>query len=333
MRNYTHLSLPERELIYLYLNQGKSKRQIGRLLNRHHRTISREIKRNQKGGEATSELVNYRPSTAQSLATARRQLAKVGVRKLDDPALRQYVIRQLGRSWSPQQISGRLKLKAPQSAVSYETIYQFIYAKDNRRLRLYELLRKRHRSRYQKSGRKGHRLKIPARILIDHRPQAANLRLEVGHWETDNMEGNRATKACVSTSVDRKSLLTKLAKLDSKEAKEKTAGLIRNFGNWPTHLIKTMTYDNGKENYYHQQIAVKLNCHNYFCHAYHSWEKGTVENTIGLVREYLPKGTDLSQVTQGELSWIADQLNHRPRKKLGYYTPSEIFEKETGWGS
>jgi IS30 family transposase len=329
---YTHLGLKERELIFLFLGQGKTLRTIGKLLNRNHRTIAREIKRNQNYSDNPGiKPAPYLPSTAQEDYDKRRSLAKVGRRKLDDPSLQHWVIRKLGKSWSPEQISGRLRLKVPDQTISHETIYQFIYAQENRKLKLLELLRKRHQRRQLKYGRRCQQLQIPGRIFIEERPQAAILRLEVGHWETDNMEGKQKTQGGVSASVDRKSLLTKLSKLASKQAGEKEAALLRDFERWPSYLVKSITYDNGTENHNHQKVAARLKCSTYFCHPYHSWEKGTVENTIGLVREYLPKGLDLSTISQGELSWIADQLNQRPRKKLGYYTPSEIFEKETGW--
>lgn len=331
MKQYKHLSLEERERIYLYLGQGKSSREIGRLMRRNHRTIAREIKRNQSAPAPQLTVGRYSPSVAQHLADQKRQKAKMGVRKLDDPALQHYVIKQLGRHWSPEQIAGRLGLKVPDLAISHETIYQFIYAKENRRLRLWELLRKRHSRRQTKHGRKAQKAQIPGRVFIEYRSDEANLRLKVGHWETDNMEGTRATKDCASAVVDRKSGLVRIAKLKSKKAQEKEAALINQLGKFPDRLVKTITYDNGSENHHHQTVARRLNCQSFFCHPYHSWEKGSVENTIGLVREYLPKGTDLSTVTQGGFSWIAWQLNNRPRKRHGYYTPSEIFEKETGW--
>lgn len=331
MNHYTQLRLEEREQIFFFLSKGKSVREIGRLLQRNHRTIGREIKRNQKGGEITTSSINYSPSVAQTQVAARRAGAKKGLRRLDKPFLKHWVIRKLGQGWSPEQIAGRLKLRAPQRYVSHETIYQFIYAKENRQLKLAEFLRRRHQRRQEKHSRSSQRVKIPGRIPIQERPLTANQRLEVGHWETDNMEGKRGVGGGVSATVERKCLLTRLSKVASKAASQKEAALERNFAHWPTHLIKTITYDNGTENFSHQNTAKKLKCQTYFCHPYHSWEKGTVENTIGLVREYLPKGMDLSTVTQGDLSWIADQLNQRPRKKLGYYTPSEIFEKETGW--
>lgn len=333
MGKYIHLSLEEREQVFLYLNQGKKLREIGRLLHRDHKTIAREIKRNREDTLSSTATLTYSPSVAQAKAGKRRSEAKVGIRKLDNPVLRSYVIRRLGQEWSPEQIAGRIQLKSPHLALSHETIYQFIYSKENRKLKLFELLRKHHSHRRLKYGRHCHHLKIPDRIWIESRPIAAQLRLEVGHWETDNMEGKRKTKGNVSALVDRKSLFTKLTKLISKEAVEKEAAILQAFKSWPNYLIKSITFDNGTENYTHHRVANQLGCETYFCHPYHSWEKGTVENTLGLVREYLPKGMDLSSVTQADLSWIADQLNHRPRKKLGYFTPAEVFERETGWGT
>lgn len=329
MKKYSHLSEQERELIFLYLSQGKSLRTIAKLTGRNHRTIAREVNRN-SGKDGNLEQ-GYFPSQAQGLATQRRNLAKVGNHKLDDLVVKRWVISKLGRGWSPEQIAGRLKLKTPRLVVSHETIYQFIYAQESRRLKLWDLLRKRHPKRQPHYGRRCQRLQIPGRIFIEKRPEEANQRLKVGHWETDNMEGPRNTSACTSVTVERKSLLTKMIKLDSKQASDKEKALISQFDKLPEALVKTITYDNGSENHNHRQVADKLHCQSYFCHAYHSWEKGTVENTIGLVREYLPKGTDLGKISQGELSWIAWQLNNRPRKKLDYYTPSEIFYKETGW--
>lgn len=331
MKKYKHLSIKERELIFLYHRQGKSKREIGQLLDRDHRTISRELLRNlgseKKGGK------QYSPFLAQALAEKRREDSKLAVKKLAEPVLRKWVIRKLGKQWSPETIAGRLKLKVPGLSVSYETIYQFIYAGENKRLRLWELLKRRH-PRRQLAGLRRIKRKslIPGRVFIEERPGEANLRLAIGHWETDNMEGPRDSKPCVSINVDRRSGVVRIGKLKNKEAKEKERSMIGQLGKFPERLVKSVTMDNGTENTNHQRIARRLGCQTYFCNPYHSWEKGSVENTIGLVRQYLPKGTDLAKITQGELSWIAWQLNHRPRKRLGYYTPSEVFEKETGWG-
>lgn len=324
MKNYHHLNQNERELIFLSLGQKKSYRQIADLIGKDQRTIGREIRRN--------GLEKYSPSLAQDLTNKRRKESKRG--KLDDSLVRKYIIGKLSRHWSPEQIAGRLRLKRSDLSVSTESVYQFIYARENKRLRLWEFLRRRHPKRQLFNQR---RLKaknrIPNRVLILERPQEANLRQKVGHWETDNMEGIKTVPDAVSVCVDRKSKLVKIDKLKSKKARNKKNSLINQFNRWPSSLIKTLTMDNGAENYEHEKVARALNCPTFFCNPYHAWEKGTVENTIGLVRQYIPKKTDLSETTKAELNQIAWELNNRPRKTLGFLTPSEVFYRETGWGA
>lgn len=327
MKEYNHITEKERELLFLYSSQGKSLREIGRLLNRDHRSIGRELTRNED-----TVTHHYLPSIAQEKACKRRQESKAS--KLDDPAVRAFVISKLGRHWSPEQIAGRLKLKAPNAYVSYESIYTFLYHPENKKLKLWEFLRRRHYRRQLFTGRKAKRARqIPYRVFISQRPEAANLRLEVGHWETDNMEGKRKTAGHVSALCDRKSLLVKLGKLESKKPKEKHQSIVRQFRREEYPFVKTITMDNGTENFHHYKVASDLSCRTYFCNPYHAWEKGTIENTIGLVRQYFPKGTDLTEVLQEELTQIAYELNNRPRKKLGFKTPLEVFNYETRWGS
>lgn len=331
MENYNHLNQNERELIFLFLGQGKSYREIARLVKKSHQTIGYEITRNSVKNPKTKKL-EYFPSVAQKLTDKRRKETKVG--KLDDPLIRKYVIRKLGRHWSPEQISGRLKLKAPHLAVSAEGIYQFIYSRENKRIKLWEFLRRRHSQRQLFNQR---RLKaknrIPNRVLISQRPLEANKRLEIGHWETDNMEGIKSISLAVSVNADRKSGVVKMDTLKNKKAEEKATSLINQFNKWPSRLTKTLTFDNGVENHDHEKVAYVLNCKTFFCHPYHAWEKGTVENTIGLVRQYIPKGTDLTKITKADLNWIAWELNNRPRKRFGFLTPSEVFYQETGWST
>lgn len=324
MKNYHHLNQNDRELIFLYKGQDKSYREIGKLIGKDYRTVGREILRNSHQ--------EYLPSLAQRLANKRRKESKVG--KFDDSLVRKYVIGKLGRHWSPEQIAGRLKLKAPSLSISYEGIYQFVYSRENNKLRLWEFLRRRHSRRQLFKQRKvNHKNQIPNRVLISKRLLEANLRQEVGHWETDNMEGIKSIPLAVSVNVDRKSGVVKLDKLNNKKAEEKATSLINQFNKWPSTLTKTLTFDNGGENHNHEKVAGSLNCRTFFCNPYHAWEKGTVENTIGLVRQYIPKGTDLTNITKTDLNWIAWELNHRPRKRLGFLTPSEVFYKETGWGT
>lgn len=332
MKNYTHLSLKERELVFLHLNQGESLREIGKTLNRHHATILREVARNsivggkQGGGK-------YSPSLATSFVKRRRQESRRG--KLDDLSLRHYVLGKLNRGWSPEQISGRLKLKAPNCYLSYETIYQFIYASENKPLRLWEFLRRgrqRRQSLYSRKANTRKRLMIPNKTSIECRPEEANHRLTLGHWESDLMEGRRVNQKVVAVTVDRKSRYLLLAQLEGKEATPRAKSLIEQLAK-TTILPKTLTLDNGSENFKHELITKYLGCQTFFCHAYHSWEKGTVENTISLVRSYIPKGTDLELITKTDLNTIAWELNNRPRKILGFYTPFEVLYNRVDSGA
>lgn len=315
--------------------KGKSQREIGEILGRDHRTIGRELKRNSSKSYSDSNPATplYSPSKAEELTEGRRRNSKS--RRLDDPSLRSFVIGKLSRGWSPEQIAGRLKLKAENVSISHETIYQFIYAKENKHLRLWEFLRRRYpkrRKKYDRKVKRSKHLEIPNRTLIDQRPEEANQRARIGHWETDLIEGKKSSKDVVSITTERRSRYTMLTKLENKEALPKMSALNRNLGRLPSSLVRSITFDNGKENYYHQEVAENLNCGTYFCNPYHSWEKGTVENTGGLVRQYLPKGTDLSIIDQPDLNHISWQLNNRPRKVLNFYTPREVIHKETGWG-
>lgn len=337
-QHYTHLSNEERERVFLFRNQGKSQREIGEQLGRNHRTIGRELGRNnvQNSNESNDHQLGtllYSPSKAEELARERRRNSKS--KKLDDLALRSFVIGRLNRNWSPEQIAGRLKLKAENVAVSHETIYQFVYARENKPLRLWEFLRRRYPKRRKKHDRKVKRVKhleIPNRIKIDQRPEEANRRTSIGHWETDLIEGRRSSKDVVSIEVERRSRYAALTKLENKEAANKAGALNQQLGKLPRFLVRSVTFDNGTENYYHERVAKNLNCQTFFCNPYHSWEKGTVENSVGLVRQYLPKGADLSIIGQPELNHIAWQLNNRPRKILKYLTPREVIREEAKWG-
>lgn len=331
MKNYRHITNEEREVIFLNLNLGKNCLQIGKILGRSHTSIKREIKRNSRINRDTGKL-EYSPHKATELSVKRRRESKV--KKIDSPGVKSYVIKKLGRRWSPEQIAGRLGVIASNVKMSHETIYAFIYSKETRDLRLWEFLRKGHKRRQIKFSRKvqnSRRLEIPARVWIEERPVEANKRVEFGHFETDLMEGKRSQTACVSVNADRKTGLLDLDKVANQKAETKQISLEKTLSDYPRSLVKTVTYDNGKENRNHLEIAKRFNCKTYFCHPYHSWEKGTVENSIGLVREYIPKGSDISILEEWEIRAVEYELNNRPRKRLGFYTPSEAVYKETGW--
>ncbi len=330
MKTYHQLSIHEREQIKLWYGNGESCRAIANKLGRNHRTIARELSRNcpNLGNKA------YCPTLAQKKAVKRRFEGRS--RKLDEGALRGYVVRCLGKGWSPETISGRLKRIHSQQTVCPETIYRFIYNKEEKCERYFEFLRRGHKKRENWFGRSTQtrkRLDIPNKANIALRPKEANLRKTVGHLETDLMEGLRQTGGAVSVTVDRKSGFVMLDKLLSKSSEERISSLIQHLERYPRQMRKTVTMDNGRENMEHQKLQENLRIKTYFCNPYHSWEKGTVENTIGLLRSWVPKGTDLMTITQADLNAIAIELNHRPRKRHGYLTPYEVTLQETNWGT
>lgn len=297
-------------------------REIGKRLGRSHTTISREL------GQTKN---TYSPVSAQNRARELRH--KRDKHKFDDPLLRAFVVKKLGEQWSPEEIAGRLKYIHAAVTVSHETIYSMLYQKPLKTERLWEFLRRGHKKREQWLDRRVHcgkRAIILGKIPISERPKEAQERLKVGHWETDLMEGTKKTHHVVSVTVDRKSGAVMLDKLNSKESIEKLNALIGRLEHVPLHIRKTMTFDNGTENVEHRRL-ISLRMKTFFCTAYHSWEKGTVENTIGLIREYLPKGMDLTHVTQQELMVIGSAINDRPRKRHGYRTPNEVLLQEAGW--
>ena len=323
IKQYTRLSQAEREQIFLLTHQGVSIREIGQCLGRNHTTISRELKRTRGP--------SYSPVNAHTDAVDRRH--KDDKHKLDDPMLQTFIIRRLGDRWSPEQIAGRLKGIHARVTVSHETIYKTLYQSPLKHERLWEFLRRGHKKRerwFDRRMRHYTRGAIAGKIPISERPPEAQERTRVGHWETDLMEGTKASRHVVSATVDRKSGAIMLDKLTSKDSQEKMDAMVQRLSHIPIHIRRTMTFDNGLENAQHRRLH-DLRMLTFFCAAYHSWEKGTVENTIGLVREYLPKGMDLTQVTQQELMVIGSSLNDRPRKRLGYLTPNEVLLKEAGW--
>lgn len=314
---YQHLSLMERETIALGLAAGKSKADLARELGRHKSTITREVERN------SSPIYNcqYRANIADQRARERQTKAQAKVR-LPHPELRQVVENQIEEGWSPEQIAGRLAIDNPTLKTNYESIYQYVYTE---RTDLIVYLRRHHRKRRKRgSAAHKHSSRIPNPTFIDQRPEVINLRQEYGHWEADTMV-SRISKPVVQVVSERKSRKVKLNKLPAKESAHMANALIMSFSSLPEELRKSFTYDNGTENADHEIVNEALNAVSYFCHPYHSWEKGTVENTIGLVREYLPKKTDFSNITKWQLEQIENKLNNRPRKCLQFLTPNEVF--------
>jgi IS30 family transposase len=307
------MSLLERERLFGLLKQGKSLRGIGKELGRSHSTLAREIKRNSKFGRA------YIPCKAQ----ARYDRVTVRQRKkgpLKNPGIYLYVRENLRKGLSPQAISGRLALDVPGESITPETIYQYIYQTAKRRKQFVPHLAHAHTKRRKQTGRSVQKTpRIPFAVSIDQRPEKINSRNTLGHWETDLMEGSRLTGQAISVIVERQSRYMLIKKVEDKTAEQKNQALVSSIRSLPDRLVKSVTIDNGSENTGCQTWGLPV----YRCNPYHSFEKGTVENTIGRIRRYIPKGTDLTPYSDEDIQKLEDMMNNTPRKCLNYLTPKE----------
>jgi len=311
--NYRHLDLEERERLYALREQGKSLRSIAKILKRSQSSLTRELQRNIKYGREYFKN-EYLPCKAQKLAEKRSAKQRYKA-PLKNPETFLYVRKHLRKDgWSPETIAGRLRLDHPELSICHETIYQYIYAKrtKTRGMHLEQYLTLKRKRRMKQNGRSVHRhSKIPEAVSIDLRPKAVQKRKQLGHWETDNVIGKQTDKTALSVTVERKTRFTIITKLKDRTAATKTTALINRL---QVYVTKTLTTDNGAENTNHQQIANTLDLAMYFCHPYHSWEKGTVENTNGRIRRYIPKGVSIESITDEYIAALEEKLNHTPRK-------------------
>jgi len=314
--SYKQLGLKEREEISLFRSQGKTARQIGKLLGRHHTTIAREMKRNTSSNQRL-----YLPHHANEKATRRKQISAQRDR-LKDSRIREYVESHLKIGWSPEQIAGRLPLDGSQATISHEAIYQYVYEECPH---LIQCLPRRYKKRHGRGWiRKSRKCHIPNRVSIKHRPVNVNKRQEIGHWEAD-LAISAINKVSIGVLCERRSRYVKITKLKDKTARFSRQAICDRLKDYPPRLRKTITYDNGPENTDHQFVNRILGTQSYFCRPQHSWEKGTVENTIGLIRRFLPKKTDFAKIRENDIQTIENHLNSRPRKCLGFLTPDEVF--------
>ena len=302
--NYTHLTREERYQIYALKRAGHTQIEIANVLERSPSTISRELSRN-------TGRRGYRPKQAHGLATERRAMNAWTI----DDATWKFAQDKLRKDWSPEQISNH-------ADISIETVYQRIYADKRAGGVLWQHLRcqKQRRKRYGKHARRG---TIPNRKSIEERPAIVEDRNRIGDWEADTIIGKSHKQAIVSL-VERKSGYTLIRKVERKTARavrKATVSLLK------PHLDKvhTLTSDNGKEFAEHERIAKDLKADFYFAHPYASWERGTNENTNGLIRQYFPKSRDFTTITQQEINHAMKRLNNRPRKRLEYLTPAQVF--------
>jgi len=316
------LSLAEREEISRGLVAGLSTRAIAAQLDRSPSTISREINRN--GG-----CQDYRAAQADQSAWNRALRPKACKLVLNRPLCRKVEVK-LRRKWSPEQIAGWLKWEHPGdewNQVSHETIYRslFIQARGAFKkefqvyLRSRRCIRRARTSTLKDDGLGG----MPNAVSIRERPASVEDRAVPGHWEGDLIEGSN--KTCVATLVERQTRYVMLAKVEKKDTETVITALIKQAHKLPRELYKSLTWDRGTEMTGHQRFTLATDIQVYFCDPQSPWQRGSNENTNRLLRDYLPKGTDLSVHTQAELNWIARELNERPRKTLGFETPAARF--------
>ena len=322
MKHYTHLTPEQRYQIYNGLDEGCSQQTIAAIIGVNKSTISREIRRNDSDvGRVmprTAGAGAYRPAGAHKQAMARRVgKSEARISQKDWPLIEWL----LYEKWSPEQISlwlgsvGRL-------AVSHEWIYQHIRDDKHRGGLLYKHLRcqKKRRKRYGSKERRG---SIPNRVSIEQRPAVVEQRARTGDWDLDTVHGKNNTFVML-TMVERATRFVYVVILPNRTAAEVRDGLIRELSPIK-HLVHTLTSDNGKEFAGHEAVSDALQADFYFAHPYASWERGTNENTNGLIRQYFPKGYDFATITSAQLAHVVDQINNRPRKCLGMKTPNQAL--------
>lgn len=326
MRHYHHLTLQERETILYYRAQGISISSIARSLNRNKSTISRELARNRQ----PEGNLPYIPSSAHDAYQQRRQACKPH-KRLSSPWLYQYVKTKLiNEQWSPEQIAGRLTKERHKNIISYTTIYRAIYEgtltpeETKPKNSAIRALRHHGKTRHYKNHTET-RGKITISHDIEQRPNGAENRSRKGHWEADTVAGKQG-KACLVTLVDRKTRYLVGGKAQAKKAQNVAETIITALQNQPT---RTITPDRGKEFAHHPHVTSSLGVPFYFPQPHQPWQRGTNENTNGLIRQYLPKGKDLTNTSEKDIQTIFDKLNRRPRKTLNWKTPYEAHYNTT----
>lgn len=317
MEHYTHLSMSERRQFYLLLEMGLSIGAIAKKLSRHRSSLYRELKRNTDQGE-------YLPGLAQEEAQKRIRFNRTS--KLQrDPALYDYVISHLKEGWSPEQISGRMKVENKNYYACYETIYQYIYRPSNKGLYVYLPYQKPKRRRYH--ARKPQRCRYGEIRSIIKRPAQIGLRTHFGHWEGDIIEFHATKKYTVTTLVERKSRWVHLIKNQNKISRDVMRAIREKFQADKPTILKTITFDQGGEFSDYRQIEMHIPCKTYYCDVQSPWLKGSNENMNGRLRRYLPQHASIQYITQQQLDLLAKKMNNLPRKCLGFKKPKELISK------
>lgn len=301
--------------IYALRKQGKSISFMAAFLKRHRTTIWREIKRNSSPSHGA-----YEPDRADARCKVRRSRSRRNARltEADYSIVRRYLL----QDWSAEQISGTLK-KSKTLFISHESIYRYIWTDMANSGTLWSHLRQSSKQRRKRYNAYDSRGRLAHKRMIGERPSHIETRSSIGHWEIDTVHG-RGSNHCIVTLVERKTGYLIMGKLRNKSTESLNHRLLKLLDRYPGHF-KTITADNGTEFHQHQKIEQATGTKFYFATPHHSWERGTNENTNGLIRQYLPKNRSMFYLTQHECNVIANKLNDRPRKRLDYTTPKEAF--------
>ena len=317
MNKYKQITLSDRYTIYHERKQGKSCAQIADIIGKHRSSINRELKRNKCPSHGY-----YIVDKADAYSRTRRSRSRKNLHYCDDDFL--LVRNLLRKDWSPEQVVGHIRrFKLMEKTMSHETIYKYIWRDKRKGGTLWKHLRcaqKQRRKRYKAYDSRG---RLTGKRNIAERPAEIETRKTQGHWEIDTVMG-KGSKHCIVTLVERKTGYTLIGQLNDRTAKSTNKRTIKLMSKMPEQF-KTITSDNGTEFHQYKVVEQATSCPYYFANPHHSWERGTNENTNGLIRQYLVKGTSMKGLTQQRCNAIAAKLNARPRKRLGYKTPEECF--------
>lgn len=321
---HKQITYEERYALHVCLRDGLSYRKISDKLGRSPNTWNYEVINN--GGSRET----YSPQLAQLSASLRKWEAN-SRNPAKDQKVWNFVLEKLKKRFSPEQISKDIITQYPNDnkmRISHETIYAFINSEEGKEIKLVKYLRHKRLRKLRKTGMKvlpPKKVKIPNRVSIHERPEAVANKERFGDWESDLMEGKRFTGDCLCVLKERLSQYMIIIRISAKTSSENVRAILQGLEAFPKEMRLTITYDNGSENVEHERINEMLEIQSYFCDAYASYQKGGVENGIGLIRDYLPKKTDLRSVSEQELRRIQNELNERPRKSLGWKTPKQVL--------
>jgi len=319
---YQHITSIQRNNLSVLLRTKLKKKDIAKLLNKDRSSIYRELKRNH-----TDNIIGYDTRVAKKNTRDRRIRANARFRKIEnDKELEKYIIRKLRLYWSPEQIAGRLKKKNEKTIVGKDTIYKFIYQRKPNLIKYLRCQKGGYRRRYGTRIREKQREEAKKK-RIDQRPKVIEERKRIGDWEGDTMIGLER-KTAILTHVERKSGYLLADKMERATGANTYQTTLKRFNRIPKRKRHSITYDNGSEFSEHEAVSRDVKIEVYFAYPYHSWERGTNENTNGLLRQFFPKKTYFRNIEQKQLNKVVRLINNRPRKRHNYLSPTEVFREK-----